>query len=175
MSRLERYIGRTALVISAFSLTVIMLSMLLSIFMRFFSLPAIEGLIELATYLLAVSVFISLSYTQTIRGHVGTDMVISRIPSNLRKIILIIGHILCLAFVAVMTWRLVQATYRDWSVNNSIPNISFLIPTWPYEFLCTLGSFLLFIVFLLQTLIDVRKLISREKSPKYVATQSLAP
>jgi len=121
-----------------------------NIFTRFFFNKPLSGSIELVELVAVVVVFCSLSYTESRRGHVHVELVVSRFSVRVQAILASIMYFLSTAFFLTMGWR---GAVLGWTY--VVPRIreTFVlsIPIAPFVFVIAFGS----LVLALESLIHV--------------------
>ncbi len=122
----------------------------------FFNKP-IPGTFELSEYILATFILLGAAYTQQVKGHVGVDFLISRLPDRLRILCQVVTNILSLFIIGILIWQGFLEGIREKAVSDMLR-----IPQYPFRLLVAIGGFLLF----LELLIDLTGYIERFKGAK---------
>lgn len=103
---------------------------------------------EWVTYLNIPVVFLAIAFIQIERGHTTVDLLSSKFPKWLRKVISTIGNLLGIfisGYVGMCEWRLMLDKMRTAAKASSSAN-SFVI--WPFACIVALGFFLLMVSFI---------------------------
>jgi len=114
---------------------------------RFFNAP-IGGTFELTRVILGTIVFFSLAYCAVKGGHIVVDVLVTRFPQWAQSGIGIIIHLLSVAIMFVISWRLFAYTVKMEAVGEVTAIWS--IPVYPFVLLAALGSTLATIIFFIQ-------------------------
>ncbi|MCF8063310.1 MAG: TRAP transporter small permease [Deltaproteobacteria bacterium] len=92
----------------------------------------IVGAFELTQFLVLILIFSFLPYTQSQKGHVSVDLLISVLPGGLRRFINIFNHTICVLLLGIITWMglmraLEMLEYGEETANLGIPYYPFVI------------------------------------------------
>ncbi|MFC1815399.1 TRAP transporter small permease [Thermodesulfobacteriota bacterium] len=117
----------------------------------------IRGALELTEFLLVITVAAGLAYTQVSKRHVSVDLVVSRLPGAIQKMMQAISHTICLVMYALISWQGIKGGQNQW--RHGITSGAFEIPLWPFYFFLAFGCGILCLVYLA----DLLKLISPQK------------
>lgn len=154
------------LTIAAFSLMVVVTFM--QIIYRFVLLKPIPWSEELARYLFVWITFLGSGVAVKNKGHVGVELVIDRLPKNLRKFSLILAFIVCVVFCILMVTNgvtMVQRTINQRSAAMSMP-MSYAYVAIPIGFILMAMNFLVHIFQLIrdeeEEQDDLEELLSKE-------------
>ena len=132
------------------SATVIMALMFLitsDVFMRFFFNSPIAGQMEITEMLMVVSIFLGMSYTERIGGHVRMEVIILKVIRGRAQTI--IEGLTCLLSLVVCGIITVYS-FKDAMLSFGIVSIYLHLPLWPMRFFVPFGSFVLCIRFALE-------------------------
>jgi TRAP-type C4-dicarboxylate transport system permease small subunit len=121
---------------------------------------AFQGAGEISEYLLVLIAFFGLGYAQLTGTHVRIEVLFSRLPPRLKRIMNIFIMLLLIAFFIIMTWQIGKEAYRAWAENISHWGTTWLLPTWPAHAVAFVGCVLLLISFLIQLLRGIGKMDS---------------
>ncbi|MBW1666654.1 MAG: TRAP transporter small permease [Deltaproteobacteria bacterium] len=113
----------------------------------FFSRP-IYGTLELNTLLMSAIVFLSLAWTQSQRGHVRVEVLISRVRPTLHGIFNIICWTLGFVLFLAITIGGTQEAIRSVMIGENLWGVE-KFPLWPGKILAAFGSGLLCVQFLI--------------------------
>ncbi|EKN62340.1 TRAP-type C4-dicarboxylate transport system, small permease component [Schinkia azotoformans MEV2011] len=136
--------------ISGSAVIVMMLLIVINGIKRIFSTP-ILGTTEIVGWLAAISVSFALGFTQIHRGHVDIDLLVSKFPKGLQKVLRIIVAFLSLGFFGIVGWQLFQYAF-SLSANRNVSQTLGVI-YYPFVILSALGFFV-FVLVLLKDLIS---------------------
>jgi TRAP-type C4-dicarboxylate transport system permease small subunit len=92
---------------------------------RLFRHP-VFGSIELMSLMGAVAVAMALPYTHAVRGHIGVEIVIDKLPRTLRLVIEVITQLLSLVLFGIVTWKMFEYSIKmmesgEVSMNLELP------------------------------------------------------
>lgn len=124
---------------------------------RFFDSP-IRGYLELTEFILGIIVFLTLAYCAVQGGHIVVDVLVSRFPQRTQASIGAIVHFCSAGILGLISWQLFLHAMRV----RDMGEISAILGIWlyPFVFIAALGTILLAMVFLIQSLYalaEVRK------------------
>ena len=100
-------LSRTLNWVAVGSLVAMMCLTCADIILRFFRRP-ILGTYEVVGFLGAMVAGFALAMTTIERGHVAVEVVVSRLPPRVQKIIFLITHVLSLLLFSLCTWECVR-------------------------------------------------------------------
>ena len=118
----------------------------------------IMGTLEISQVLMAGMVLLAWAHTQAMRGHVTVQLLIDQYPPRLRAIVNFATLFLSLMFFSLIVWQSAMIAMWHWEEHRAFQTIP--IPTAPFEFLVSVGAFVLCLEFLIQMLhliSDMRK------------------
>lgn len=110
----------------------------------------IIGSYEMTAYLMVIFVSFAIAETAVERAHVNVDLVVQKMRSKPRAILLTITNFLCIVLFATITWRTFIHATR--AIGTGAVSAALSIPEYPFIFLCALGLVLLTLVFIIQFL-----------------------
>lgn len=151
VSAAEKLLGRWARMlglVSGFVLPVLMLLIVADITLRFFVNAPVKGTLEISEYSLLIVVFFALSYTQTQKGHVASDMLAERFSRRVWSI-----KDILLGFAVLVVFALFFYAALDSGMNDLRSNITttlLFVPLFLFKFGMGLGLLVLWLVLLLE-------------------------
>ena len=131
--------------------TLIMCSMaitMVQIIGRYFFNHPIKGETDIIVILMAGIVFLGLSYTLRVGGHVGVDMLVDKLKGKSYYIVRLIAiaiSIFLFVFVTISAWNF---TLLSLKVGDTTPEI--MLAIWPAKLVVTIGAFFITLRFILQ-------------------------
>lgn len=128
-------------------MTLMMLLTVSDVIMRYLFNRPIMGSFELTQFFMAILVSFGISYTAIKKGHVGVDIIISRLSRKTRMIVNMITQLLALVLFSLVSWRNI-----DQAINvkaNGTTSSVLLIPVFPFVYVFAFGCALLSLVLLL--------------------------
>lgn len=92
---------------------------------RLFRHP-VFGSIELMSLMGAITVAMALPYTHSVKGHIGVEIVMDKLPRKLRRIIELVTGLLTLILFGIVTWKMLEYAFKmresgEVSMNLELP------------------------------------------------------
>jgi TRAP-type C4-dicarboxylate transport system permease small subunit len=92
---------------------------------RLFRHP-VFGSIELMSLMGAVAVAMALPYTHAVKGHIGVEILMNKLPRTHRKIIELVTNFLSLILFGIVTWKMFEYSFKmmesgEVSMNLELP------------------------------------------------------
>ncbi len=137
---------RTAYYIGMAFLIAMMLLTVVDVILRFFFNNPVMGTFELIQFMMAVLISFGISYTAVEKGHVGVDIVVSRLRQKPRIIIGCITQLLGLGLFTLITWQAAVQARTLWESGATTSVL--LIPVFPFVYLFSFGCAMLCLVLL---------------------------
>lgn len=109
--------------------------------MRYLFNAPLPGHLEATQLLIAPAVFLALSWVQARRGHVGMDLLHTRLPLRGRALVDCATLSLALLTFLTITWFSLESTLEAWEVDDVTPTAN--LRTWWSKAAVPLGSSLL--------------------------------
>jgi TRAP-type C4-dicarboxylate transport system permease small subunit len=107
---------------------------------------------EAAVYLLVGATFLSAAYIQSVRGHIGIEVLSGLLPPTIDRARRILVDIMSFAFCAFFSWKSWTLFHEAW-VEGTVSSSTWAPPLWiPYAVMAT-GMTLLAAQILLQVLV----------------------
>lgn len=144
-----RWLNKNSLKIAGLFLAAMILLSCGNIFLRIVWMP-IKGTYELLGFFSALVAGMALGYAQLKNAHTSVDILTSRYPEGLKKIITAINYIICCVFFTIGGWQVCvwASTLRaSGEVTETLR-----IPYYPFTFILGIGFFLLALAALAQFL-----------------------
>ena len=92
----------------------------------------ISGAVELNEYLIVLITFLGLAYTQSVGGHVRTDIALSHLSPKLQNIIyLFVVLPIVIALFSIITWKTAEGAYASWQEGEYRLGGIQWFPMWP--------------------------------------------
>ena len=116
---------------------------------------SLPGTYEVGQSLLVFTVFLALAHTQDRKGNIRIEVATSRLSKKGQLVLDLLAYGVGLVFFGLITWE----TFRHFLVAYQVKDAAaglINVPLYPARFAVSLGSFLLFI----QYLIDIGKTVS---------------
>jgi len=161
--RLERFVFRIAEVTHKVGLAILLLMVFLTVgdvAGRYFLTIPIPGTFELTNFMLALVVFLTLSYTQVRKGHISIDALVSRFSPRTQAIIDSITYFLSLILVSIVVWQ--SAVYaKSLYLGHNVSGVLSL-SVYPFVIVAAIGSSFFCLVLLVNFLSSLLKAVQHE-------------
>ena len=139
-----RFLHRFAQVI----LVLMVLLTVTDVCLRYIFNNPITGSYELTEFMMAVLVFASVGFTQSVKDHVSVDLVVTKLPNRVRALLEAITCLLAFGLFALAAWRNVLHTGTTWERHDVSAEL--FIPVSPFVLFVALGLAVLSLVLLVQ-------------------------
>ena len=123
----------------------------------------ITGVSELAQLMLVMIIFFTISYTQSIQGHVKMEAVISRMGKKMRGVCDLISLTICLSISILLLYGCAWEAY-DSIILKEYHFGTTRFPLWPAKLSVVFGIFLLIIQFVKDIFSNIRSIINPNKN-----------
>jgi TRAP-type C4-dicarboxylate transport system permease small subunit len=100
------------------------------VFMRYVFNAPIPGHLEGSELLMPIIVFLAISYTQRVRGHVGMDLVVDAFPPRVRRAVTIVTLLISVFVCAILCWFCFKAARQLWEYDDVTMTPPYF-KTWP--------------------------------------------
>ena len=147
-------INRLAATLAGCILLFITFSIFVDVFLRyFFNRPSI-WITEVSTYLFLYIIFLGTAYALQQGMHIKVSFIADFLGKRLTKIIDLLTAIFAMIFCLVLLWQTTVMTWTAFKENWTSPTM--LSAPYAYIYIImVIGSFLLFLTFLFQTLVKL--------------------
>lgn len=122
--------------------------------MRYAFNSPIPGHLEGSELLMPIIVFLAISYTQRVRGHVGMDLVIDVLPAETKRIALVVTLLISVIVCAILAWFSFKAARQLWLYDDVTMTPPYF-KTWPSGAAISIGYGLLAVRMFLQALTEI--------------------
>lgn len=161
MKELLTQVNRFFAEICGWLLSAIMILLIVDLVSRGVSMP-IQGVSEIAVFVMVTVVYLGIAQTEKNRGHVRVTAVITRLPSRIRNIINFIVYALALGTIAVVVWAVTLNAIKAFNSKEAVAGTVPLL-IWPVKFMIVVGCVLYFLQIVVNTIDEFKKLTSKEK------------
>jgi TRAP-type C4-dicarboxylate transport system permease small subunit len=146
-------IARIIAIVGACLLLIMVLITVADVVMRRVLNAPLRGSLELTETLLGISVFTALAFCASEEGgHVEVDILINRLPLQLRKMIASWMYFLSAAMLGLISWQLVLYAIRVFEMHEVSAILA--ISLWPFISIAALCMAFLALVFLVHSIIN---------------------
>ena len=121
------------------------------VFMRYVLNSPIPGHLEGSELLVCIIVFLAVSYTQALRGHVGMTILIDSLPPKAKNALEIITLLLSVGTCAILSYFSFKYAYNCWAIGDVTMTPPYF-PTWPSALAIPVGYMFLSMRMYLQAL-----------------------
>ena len=162
MVPIENSIKKITRALSMISGAFLFLMMVLTILNILIRIPfsSMRGITELVSYSFIVVIFFGLAYTAITHSNVEVDILTSKLPPRLRKIIAGVICILNLSIWGIITWQNCVFSFYQWKLGEYSPVLDMKL--MPIRAALVLGCIILCIVLIIDLLKSIRRLIKNE-------------
>ncbi len=155
--RLERWFNG----LSAAVLVCMMLLVTANIFTRYFFNSPIIGTLEFTEFFMVAAVYLALSYTQRLKGHIDIELVTSWIHPRKKLVCDLLVYIWGFVFFALIVWQGTEMTLESLEIEElTFGTIEVLL--WPCKTLVPIGSLIICFRFIVDAVLTVKKIIGGE-------------
>jgi TRAP-type C4-dicarboxylate transport system permease small subunit len=139
-SRLQKTTAGVFRILLYIGMSFVVAMMLLTVahgFGRYALNMPIPGLMELSSVMLVSMVFLSLAYTQVVKGHVGIGTIVDRFPPRVQKGIGVFNYTVCLVMIVILVWQSISRgiyLFHEGSISTILK-----IPDYPFLFILSFG------------------------------------
>lgn len=92
--------------------------------------------------LFIASLFLGISYVQSLRGHVGIEIIIEKCPKAVQKYTAIFGSLLAIFIIGFMSWQTLLVAIESFTTKDYTMGLAH-IQLWPFKMSISLGLFVL--------------------------------
>ena len=150
-----RFLHRFAQII----LALMVLLTVTDVCLRYIFNNPITGSYELTEFMMAVLVFASVGFTQSVKDHVSVDLVVTKLPDRVRALLEAITCLLASGLFALAAWRNVLHTGTTWERHDVSAEL--FIPVSPFVLFVALGLAVLSLVLLVQFLQSLARALKK--------------
>jgi TRAP-type C4-dicarboxylate transport system permease small subunit len=141
---ISRFLHRFAQVV----LVLMVLLTVVDVCLRYIFNNPIVGSYEVTEFMMAVLVFASVGFTQSVKDHVSVDLVVTKLPDRVRALLEAITCLLAFGLFALAAWRNALHTGTTWERHDVSAEL--FIPVSPFVLFVALGLAILSLVLLVQ-------------------------
>jgi len=159
MKMLEKILERPAIFLQRFGGWVLALMMFLTagdVFLRNVFNKPILGAFEITECMMAVMVASGLAYVSVTKSQIRVEVIFSRLPKQVQKILTVITDFLGLCFCSLLAWRALVYLKGEFEADTRLGAL--LIPTPPFIAVVALGWLMLAVVLLKDFIELIREL-----------------
>jgi TRAP-type C4-dicarboxylate transport system permease small subunit len=144
LEKISHFLNRLLIWLAGCFLGAMILMTCANIFLRIVWVP-IKGTYELMGYFGAVATAFAIGYTQSKRGHIAVDIVVTRFSGTTRRFLEGVNNLLCMAFFAVVAYRVAGYGTILWRTGEVTETLRVIY--YPFVYCVAIGCFTLSLVF----------------------------
>ena len=152
-----RKMARWISIAAGLSLFIMMMVTVIDVTTRFAGKPLL-GFFEITSLLLVCLVFFALAQTQAVKSNVTVEVFVAKLPVRWQGLVDLITTLLCLGLSALMGYQ-TWLQSLDILANHQVTGTLF-IPYYPFYLIVVLGFLLLTLVFILEIVCAIRKMVN---------------
>ena len=142
--------------ISGWLLCVIIILLIADLVGRGISKP-LQGVSELAIFVMVSVVYCGLAHTEEIRGHVRVTALIGKLPPLLRKVSNVLVYLLATATFSIVTWAVAKNALKSFNSQEAVAGTVPLL-IWPVKSVIFLGC----LFYLVQIVVNLVEEVFKE-------------
>lgn len=121
---------------------------------RYLFASPIAGTGEVSQLLMAGVALLCLGYVQSVKGHISVDILTTRYPPRVQKILSLVGLLLAIVVFALIAWRSTLIAIDMLERGRTLASFP-TIPVWPFRLMVPFGASIL----CLESIIQVIRLL----------------
>ena len=159
---LEKAVYPISRLLHRFAQVILVLMVLLTVTdvcLRYVFNSPIVGSYELTEFMMAVLVFASVGFTQSVKDHVSVDLVVTKLPDRVWALLEAITCLLAFGLFGLAAWRNVLHAGTTWERHDVSAEL--FIPVSPFVLFVALGLAMLSLVLLVQFLKSLARVLKK--------------
>ena len=148
--------------ISGWLVSLMMFFLIIDIIARGFSRP-IQGIDELAVFMLIAVVYFGIPYCEWTRKHIKVNAFLNQLPIKIRKVINFSVYLTSFLFLNCLVFSVGKSFIKSYQSREVIPGTMSLI-IWPVRLMIFIGIFFYYITVIINTIDEFKKLINTSAS-----------
>lgn len=152
-SLIQRFVYPLSRIINIIGVGIIVLMMFLTIadicLRKFFNHP-IASSYELIQFGMVILVFFALGFTQTEKGHIAVEILVSRLPQRTQAIIDSSTCFISAVLIGLMSWQ--AAVWAESLYSSGLTSAVLAIPVFPFLLITAFGCLVLSLTFIVTAL-----------------------
>lgn len=155
-------ISKILLLVAGVMLILMMLHVVADVIGKYFFRRPVVGTIEIVSWYYMVGVaMLPVAYVQINRGHLMVELFTMKLPPRGIAALDALVGIVASAYTGMVAWLVWFEAIRATARNRSLNLIWFDMPTWPSNWMLPVSFGLLTIVFVLQTVDDLGRVVTK--------------
>ncbi len=148
--KITHFLAKKMFFISVLAVFIMMIPITADVLLRFFANGALPGVIEIEEILMLLMVFAGLGWAKIEGGHIRVDLLYDHFPIWLKNDLAFFHTSLMGTFSLVMTFFMFESTIDKYTAMEMTPDL--FLPYWPFFLVASLGSLVLCLCILKQTM-----------------------
>lgn len=140
LEKISYFLNRAAFLIAGIFLMALILLICANIFFRIVWVP-LKGTFELMGFLGAILTAFALGLSQMQRAHIAVDILVTRFPKTIQKVLSGINYFTCMIFFSIAGWQIAKWGRIIWKTGEVTETLRIIY--YPFVFGVALGCFLL--------------------------------
>ena len=119
----------------------------------------IRGANEIAELTMLIIVFLGIAYAQYEKANISVSILFDRFSGKVQDILNVFIYLLCLGICSIVLWQ--TFSYHSYLTELKRTSLILEIPVAPFQIIMIIGFLMLCIVFVIDVINSVRKVISK--------------
>jgi TRAP-type C4-dicarboxylate transport system permease small subunit len=124
----------------------------------------IQGVGELAVFVMVSVVYLGIPHAEQVRGHVRVTAITNRLPQTVRNWMNLIVYVLCTGIIGFVVFAVTQNAIKSYTSDEAVAG-TVPLPVWPVKTVIVIGCTFYFIQIVLNTIDEIKKLTSSPSPP----------
>ena len=124
---------------------------------RYFFNASILGVYEITEFMMVCLVFLSLSFSQKLKGHVAVNILVDRLPNKPKQIFDVFNFLISIILILLIAWMSFDRGIELFHSNRVSGNLT--IPVYPFFFMVALGCFAMALEILRDLIAGIRGMV----------------
>ena len=120
----------------------------------------IQGVGELAVFVLVAVVYLGTPHTEEVRGHVRVTAITSRLPEGIRKVLNIFVYLAATVTIGFVVFAVIQNAVKAFVTHEAVAG-TVPLPVWPVKFVIVIGCVFYFFQMISNTIDEFKKLVRK--------------
>jgi len=124
----------------------------------------IQGVGELAVFVMVSVVYLGIPHAEQVRGHVRVTAIINRLPERVRNWMNLFVYVLCTVAIGFVVFAVTQNAIKSYTSDEAVAG-TVPLPVWPVKAVIVIGCTFYFIQIVLNAIDEIKKLASQPPMP----------
>lgn len=117
----------------------------------------IQGVGEMAVFVMVAVVYLGIPHAEQVRGHVRVTAIISRMPQRVRLWTNAVVYVLCTVTIGFVVFAVTQNAVKSYTSDEAVAG-TVPLPVWPVKTVLVIGCVFYFIQVILNSIDEIKKL-----------------